>query len=134
MKALLPVLLLVLSGAKEVRPRRNNKRPDRKAPVTKTSDVPEISSQDDGGPGRVMVEVQNPLDEPVWAYVECPNAPTIVPIGVSACARSKVNVAFFGGTCRIHHWYRAAPDGKRPTAARACASTEKRARHAQRSP
>jgi hypothetical protein len=126
MNALVPfVVIFCLSGTKEATSRRHYKAAHREAPVVKVDEVPKIQSQKDGGPGRTMIEVKNPLDEPIWVYIECPNTMTIVPIGIAGHTMSSVNLAFLGGKCLIHHW-RVWLDGKRASALRGRESTPKK--------
>ena len=121
MKVLLFILAFgCLSGAAEARSLRHRKRAAHpEVRVVKTEEAPKIVSQKDGGPGRTMIEIQNPLAEPVWVYIECSNTQEAVPIGVAGRTTSKVNLPCPGGKGRIHHWRPVTLDAKPPNAIRA---------------
>lgn len=119
MKALVPILaFFCFSGTAEARPRPPKAAAHHQARVVKTEEAPTIVSEKDAGPGRTMIEVQNPLAEPVWAYIECSNTLMIVPIGVAGRTTSKVNLPCPSGNGRIHHWLLVTLDGKPPSANR----------------
>lgn len=69
-----------------------------------TADVPKIVSQRDGGPGRVMIEVENPLDQSVSVFIECPSGPMTVPFTLARHTRASVNVPSSTPRCLIRRF------------------------------
>ena len=65
---------------------------------------PTIVSQKAGGPGRAMIEVQNPVDGVVSVYLDCPGSAVSAPVNLGGHSTVVVNVPSSEPRCLIRRY------------------------------
>jgi len=126
-------VLFCLAGAKPAPSRRQPAAAHRQIPALKLEDPPAIALQKNGGPGRAMIVIRNPRDEPVLLDVECGNTLTLVPIRLDARASASFNLVSLGTQCRIRSW-RVWVDGKTAQTPHVRGSSVNKRRHQEARP